>query len=163
MCFDPCNHALSFRKSRRTPKSHFRECERRRHNSLKVGLRQICASTSQFLQIITSLSRFSMSRQHCHKLMSTFAMEKIRSISICESRMPKIYRAKSPIFGNLDSLIDHHIKGSRPSTSSTFNLRNKDNSTLRRFSVVSCVEAIDSNNIIEIKGSWSDGRIEFAT
>jgi hypothetical protein len=26
-CFDPCNYALSFRESRRTPKSHFRECE----------------------------------------------------------------------------------------------------------------------------------------
>jgi hypothetical protein len=26
-CFDPCNRVLSFRESRRTPKSHFRECE----------------------------------------------------------------------------------------------------------------------------------------
>jgi len=25
-CFGPCNHALSFRESHRTPKSHFREC-----------------------------------------------------------------------------------------------------------------------------------------
>jgi hypothetical protein len=39
-CFDPWNHALSFRESRRTPKSHFRECEWRPHNSLKVGLQQ---------------------------------------------------------------------------------------------------------------------------
>ncbi len=38
--FDPCNHALSFRESRRTPKSHFRECAWRPHTSLKVGLRQ---------------------------------------------------------------------------------------------------------------------------
>ncbi len=38
-CFDPCNQALSFRESRRTPKSHFRECEWRPHTSLKVGLR----------------------------------------------------------------------------------------------------------------------------
>jgi len=38
-CFDPCNHALSSQESRRTPKSHFRECEWRLHNSLKVGLR----------------------------------------------------------------------------------------------------------------------------
>ncbi len=38
-CFDPCDHALNFRESRRTPKSHFRECEWRPHNSLKVGLR----------------------------------------------------------------------------------------------------------------------------
>jgi hypothetical protein len=37
--FDPCNHALNFWESRRTPKSHFRECQWRRHNSLKVGLR----------------------------------------------------------------------------------------------------------------------------
>ncbi len=40
-CFGPCNRALSFRESRRTPKSHFRECEWRPHTSLKVGLRQI--------------------------------------------------------------------------------------------------------------------------
>jgi hypothetical protein len=38
-CFHPCNRALSFRESRRTPKSHFRECEWRPHTSLKVGLR----------------------------------------------------------------------------------------------------------------------------
>jgi len=39
-CFDPCNHILSFWESRRTPKSHFRECEWWPHTSLKVGLRQ---------------------------------------------------------------------------------------------------------------------------
>jgi hypothetical protein len=37
-CFDPCNRALNFQESRRTPKSHFRECEWQPHNSLKVGL-----------------------------------------------------------------------------------------------------------------------------
>jgi len=40
-CFDPCNCALRFRESWRTPESHFRECEWRPHNSLKVGLRHI--------------------------------------------------------------------------------------------------------------------------
>ncbi len=39
-CFDSCNRALSFQESRRTLKSHFRECEWRPHTSLKVGLRQ---------------------------------------------------------------------------------------------------------------------------
>jgi len=39
-CFDPCDHALSFWESWRTPKPHFRECEWRPHNSFKVGLRQ---------------------------------------------------------------------------------------------------------------------------
>jgi hypothetical protein len=38
-CFDPFNRTLSFWESRRTPKSHFRECEWRPHTSLKVGLR----------------------------------------------------------------------------------------------------------------------------
>ncbi len=38
-CFDPCNRPLSFLESRRTLKSHFRECEWRPHTSLKVGLR----------------------------------------------------------------------------------------------------------------------------
>jgi hypothetical protein len=40
-CFDPYNRALNFRESRRTPKSHFRECEWQPHTSLKVGLRQV--------------------------------------------------------------------------------------------------------------------------
>jgi len=39
-CFGLYNCALSFQESRRTPKSHFRECEWRPHTSLKVGLRQ---------------------------------------------------------------------------------------------------------------------------
>jgi hypothetical protein len=38
-CFDPCNQALSFWESRRTPKSPFWECECHPH-SFKVGLRQ---------------------------------------------------------------------------------------------------------------------------
>ncbi len=38
-CFDPFNRALSFWESRRTPTSHFRECEWQLHISLKVGLR----------------------------------------------------------------------------------------------------------------------------
>jgi hypothetical protein len=37
-CFDPWNRALNFQESRRTPKSHFRECEWWPHTSLKVGL-----------------------------------------------------------------------------------------------------------------------------
>jgi hypothetical protein len=38
-CFDPCNCLLSFRETRRTPNSHFRECEWRPHTSFKMGLR----------------------------------------------------------------------------------------------------------------------------
>jgi hypothetical protein len=37
--FNLYNCALNFRESRRTPKSHFRECEWWPHTSLKVGLR----------------------------------------------------------------------------------------------------------------------------
>ncbi len=37
-CFGPCNRLLNFRESRRTPNSHFRECEWRPHTSFKVGL-----------------------------------------------------------------------------------------------------------------------------
>ncbi len=37
-CFDPCNHLLSFRESRRTTNSHFWECECRLHTSFKMGL-----------------------------------------------------------------------------------------------------------------------------
>jgi hypothetical protein len=35
-CFDPCNQALSFRESRKTPNSHFWECEFHPHTCLKV-------------------------------------------------------------------------------------------------------------------------------
>jgi hypothetical protein len=37
--FDPCNRALKFRESRRTPSSHFWECEFHPYTCLKVGLR----------------------------------------------------------------------------------------------------------------------------
>jgi hypothetical protein len=38
-CFDPYNWTLKFRKSQRTPKSPFRECECHLHTLPKVGLR----------------------------------------------------------------------------------------------------------------------------
>jgi hypothetical protein len=38
-CFDPWNRALKFRESRRTPSSHFWECEFHPHTCLKVRLR----------------------------------------------------------------------------------------------------------------------------
>jgi hypothetical protein len=94
---------------------------------------------------------------------STLAMEKIHSISICESGMPKIYCAKKSIFGNLASLTNHQIKGSRPSIFSTLNLRNKNSSTLKRFSIASCVEAINPNNLVEVEGSLNHGKIKPAT
>jgi len=94
--------------------------------------------------------------------MSTHATEKICSISICELRMPKICRAKKSTFRNLDSLTDHQIKGSRPSTSSTLNLQNKHSLALKRPLVASYVEVANPNNPIEIKSNSSDGRIELA-
>jgi hypothetical protein len=39
--FDPCNRALSFRESRRTPTSHFWECGLHPHTQPKVGLRHL--------------------------------------------------------------------------------------------------------------------------
>jgi hypothetical protein len=44
-CFDPCNWALKFLESRRTPSSHFWECESHLHTCLKVGLRQKNSNT----------------------------------------------------------------------------------------------------------------------
>jgi len=38
-CFDLCNWVLKLRESRRTPNSHFWECESHPHTCLKVGLR----------------------------------------------------------------------------------------------------------------------------
>ncbi len=40
-CFDLYNGALKLRESRRTPSSHFQECESHPHTCLKVGLRQL--------------------------------------------------------------------------------------------------------------------------
>jgi len=40
-CFDPCNWALKFRESRRTPKSPFQECKCHPHTLSKVGLWQL--------------------------------------------------------------------------------------------------------------------------
>jgi len=57
-CFDLCNCALNFWESRRTPKSHFQECEWRPHTSLKVGLRQL--SPYQTIYLIIKLSRINL-------------------------------------------------------------------------------------------------------
>ncbi len=53
-CFDPCNCALSFRESQRTPKSHFWECEWRPHNSFKLGLRHCAFASLQIYKITKS-------------------------------------------------------------------------------------------------------------
>ncbi len=51
-CFDPCNWALNFRESRRTPKSHFRMCDWWLLTSLKMGLRQWpCSTWENLLQM----------------------------------------------------------------------------------------------------------------
>jgi len=59
-CFDPCNHALSFRESRRTPQSHFRECEWRPHTSLKVGLWHLTFSLWKWILPISSIILISL-------------------------------------------------------------------------------------------------------
>jgi hypothetical protein len=46
--------------------------------------------------------------------------------------MPKIYHAKKPTFGNLDSLTNHHINRSNAYAFSTWNLQNKNNSALKK-------------------------------
>jgi hypothetical protein len=53
-CFDPCNWALNFWESRRTPSSHFWECEFHPHTWPKVGLRKnmICKIFITNLNII---------------------------------------------------------------------------------------------------------------
>ncbi len=51
-CFDPCNQALKFWESRRTPSSHFWECESHPHTCLKVGLRE----SALFYEKVTKVS-----------------------------------------------------------------------------------------------------------
>jgi len=38
-----------------------------------------------------------------------------------------------------------------------------NSSTLKRLSIASCVEVVDLNNLVEVEGSLSDGKIEPAT
>ncbi len=47
-CFNPCNRALKFWESLRTPSSHFWECEFHSHTCLKVGLRHKLLNLSRF-------------------------------------------------------------------------------------------------------------------
>ncbi len=62
-CFVPCNRVLNLWESRRTPKSHFRECEWRPHNSHKVGLRHKLtnhASVTELKNMIENLAQPSL-------------------------------------------------------------------------------------------------------
>jgi len=63
---------------------------------------------------------------------NTPVIEKIHLVLIYELEMFKICCAKNPTFGNLGSLVAHHINESKTSTFSTWNLQNKDNLALRR-------------------------------
>jgi hypothetical protein len=44
------------------------------------------------------------------------AIEIINFILICEPKMLKTFCAKKFAFGNMASLLDHHFRGSNPST-----------------------------------------------
>ncbi len=87
--------------------------------------------------------------------MITPTTKKFHLILICEFKMPKIRHAKKSTFGNLDSLIDHHINKSRPFAFSTWKVQSKDNSILKRPLIASCVEAIEPNNPIKVESSSS--------
>jgi hypothetical protein len=93
--------------------------------SSTTSLQSNDASKGQFLHITTSLSIFSTPKQHHHKLMSTPKIQNIHLVSIYELGMPIICCAKKVTFGNLNSLANHHITGSRPYAFSTWNLQNK--------------------------------------
>jgi hypothetical protein len=60
---------------------------------------------------------------------------------------------KKSICGNLDSSINHHINKSKPFAFSTCKVQSTDNSILRRPSIASCVEAIESNNPIKVESN----------
>jgi hypothetical protein len=62
-CFDPCNWTLNFWESRRTLKSHFRECEWRPHTSLKMGLQH-----HSFIYIVWTSMSCALFRHKCHML-----------------------------------------------------------------------------------------------
>jgi hypothetical protein len=56
-CFDPCNQALNFWESQRTPSSHFWECEFHPHTFLKVGSRQ--APIERDMRATTSTNKYN--------------------------------------------------------------------------------------------------------
>jgi len=72
---------------------------------------------------------------------------------ICELEMPKIYHAKNPTFGNLDSLTNHYISRSNAYAFSAWNLQNKNNSALKRPLITFCVESTSPNNPLESSSS----------
>lgn len=106
-----------------------------------------------------NLSRFSTPRWHCHKLMNMTTSKKICLILIYGPKMSKICCVKNPMFGNLNSLTNHHINKSGPFAFSTWNIQNQYSSTLKRPLVASCVEVINPSKLVEIKGGSCVGRI----
>ncbi len=101
--------------------------------------------------------------RHYHKLASIHATNFFCLVSIYEHGMLKMCCDKKPTFENLDLLINHQIKGSRPLSFSTLNLRNKDNLALRRPLVASCVEVVNPNNLVEVGGSLGDEKTKPAS
>jgi hypothetical protein len=57
-CLDSYNQALKFWESRRTPSSHFWECEFHLHTCLKVGLRHLMSCYEIVLRTQAQLVRF---------------------------------------------------------------------------------------------------------
>jgi hypothetical protein len=65
-CFDPYNRVLKFRESRRTPSSHFWECESHPHTCFKVGLQQITLIAKKRLKNTQSLLlKINTLKIHC--------------------------------------------------------------------------------------------------
>jgi hypothetical protein len=57
-CFDPCNRGLNFRKSRRTPKSPFQECECHSHTLSKWGCDTLTKHYKVFTMVFTIIFTF---------------------------------------------------------------------------------------------------------
>ncbi len=83
-CFDPCNRTLSFRESRSTLKSHFRECEWRPHTSFKVGLRQERASGKPSARKeLNDVNNGMCSSSPASKMNSAFIPSKPAALFLC--------------------------------------------------------------------------------
>jgi hypothetical protein len=86
---------------------------------LEGDLQPTFQSLDQFLFTNNKFSKFSNYKWHLFKLLKIPTKEKILSIFIWESTIPKIWRTRNPIVWNMVSCFSHHWRGHFISFTST--------------------------------------------
>jgi hypothetical protein len=109
-CFDPCNQALNFWESQRTPSSHFWECEFHPHTCLKVGLRHfnipidLICNKPKLRNSILSHSPHLQWRLHCSTIVSNedfLPFENLMCTKVDCSFLSQHYNKQQPVRDNV--------------------------------------------------------------